>query len=417
VLLDVAVGAGAVEVCKYLLEFHETKPTRETLKMAVASDSLELLRLIWARVPSEQHVRGDLLEVAADFHRNEPLMWLFRASTVFEQELFFVFALEARVADGLLEVQRDGIRPWLRGTRETAAKFREAGGIELGEPPEEFSSDGGWWEDAQGVIRAIGVRSIEPWTGTMTNALMEDRGQVVGVVLPGGVTAMSGDAFNNCQKLRWLVIQPGCVKIGDGTTTMIEYGYAAHAGYHGHVYDLVCEGAVAGCSSLVNVTIPSSVTMIGGHAFRECLNLKRLTIPSSVTSIGPEAFYNSGLMRLTIAPIVMSIGRWLLHVDTSFVGRDERLGECFQGMFGLVGGGHSVERNWHREWRFPRVLGVVGADAPVKRDQHRGLGVRQLLPIAAADDSFDREEHRAPGVQQLFWIDPTGDLFGRDAHR
>jgi hypothetical protein len=110
-MLDVAVGAGAVEVSKCLLEFHGAKPTRETLKMAISIGNNELVRMIWARLPSEQHSRGDLLEVAADFHHGDPLRWLFRDSTVFEQELFFTFALEGHVADGLLEVRREGGLP------------------------------------------------------------------------------------------------------------------------------------------------------------------------------------------------------------------------------------------------------------------------------------------------------------------
>jgi hypothetical protein len=144
VLLDVSVGAGAVEVSKCLLEFHRAKPTRETLKMAISSGNLELIRLIWARLPDEQHSRSDLLEVAADFHREEPLRWLFRDSNVFEQERFFMFALEGHLADGLLELLGEGVLLWWWRTRDFGAKCREAGEIAFGEPPEGFWTDGGW---------------------------------------------------------------------------------------------------------------------------------------------------------------------------------------------------------------------------------------------------------------------------------
>jgi hypothetical protein len=63
-LLDVSVDAGAVEVSKCLFEFHGARPTRETLKMAISSGTLDLIRLLWSRLPGEQHSRGDLLEVA-----------------------------------------------------------------------------------------------------------------------------------------------------------------------------------------------------------------------------------------------------------------------------------------------------------------------------------------------------------------
>jgi hypothetical protein len=80
-LLDIAVGSGSVEVTKCLLEFHGAKPTRETLKMALSSGDLELIRLMWQRLPGEHENRFDLMEVAADFHREEPLAWLLRDAT------------------------------------------------------------------------------------------------------------------------------------------------------------------------------------------------------------------------------------------------------------------------------------------------------------------------------------------------
>ena len=60
---------------------------------------------------------------------------------------------------------------------------------------------------------------------------------------------------------------------------------------------------------MTSLTIPSSVTEIGGSAFSGCSGLTSLTIPSSVTSIGEFAFYGcSGLTSLTIPSSVTSIG-------------------------------------------------------------------------------------------------------------
>jgi len=44
------------------------------------------------------------------------------------------------------------------------------------------------------------------------------------------------------------------------------------------------------CSGLTSITIPNSVTSIGGGAFRDCRSLTSVTIPNSVTSIGNRAF-------------------------------------------------------------------------------------------------------------------------------
>ena len=67
--------------------------------------------------------------------------------------------------------------------------------------------------------------------------------------------------------------------------------------------------AFKGCSGLTSVTIPNSVTNIGGSAFYNCSGLASVTIPNSVTSIGHEAFYNcSGLTSVRIPNSVTSIG-------------------------------------------------------------------------------------------------------------
>ena len=59
------------------------------------------------------------------------------------------------------------------------------------------------------------------------------------------------------------------------------------------------------CKSLTSVTIPNSVTSIGGGAFYECTSLTSVTIPNSVTSIGDYAFSGcSGLTSVNITDLV-----------------------------------------------------------------------------------------------------------------
>ena len=67
--------------------------------------------------------------------------------------------------------------------------------------------------------------------------------------------------------------------------------------------------AFEGCSGLTSITIPNSVTSIGSSAFYRCSSLTSITIPNSVTSIGYEAFREcSGLTFITIPSSVTSIG-------------------------------------------------------------------------------------------------------------
>ena len=66
-----------------------------------------------------------------------------------------------------------------------------------------------------------------------------------------------------------------------------------------------------GCSSLTSVTIPNSVTTIGGEAFRDCRSLTSVTIPNGVTTIGGDAFSDcSSLTSVTIPNSVTTIGGW-----------------------------------------------------------------------------------------------------------
>jgi hypothetical protein len=63
------------------------------------------------------------------------------------------------------------------------------------------------------------------------------------------------------------------------------------------------------CKSLTSVTIPNSVTSIGGSAFSGCSGLTSVTIPNSVTSIGIRAFENcKSLVSVTIPSSVTHIG-------------------------------------------------------------------------------------------------------------
>ena len=75
-----------------------------------------------------------------------------------------------------------------------------------------------------------------------------------------------------------------------------------------------------GCTTLQNITIPDSVTIIGSSAFYYCIGLQSITIPDSVTSIGSIAFGScEGLTSVTIGSGITSIGVQAFIFCTSLV--------------------------------------------------------------------------------------------------
>ena len=71
----------------------------------------------------------------------------------------------------------------------------------------------------------------------------------------------------------------------------------------------ICPRAFYCQSGLTSVTIPNSVTTIGGMAFSNCTGLTSVTIPNGVTTIGEEAFaYCTELTTVTFPNSIISIG-------------------------------------------------------------------------------------------------------------
>lgn len=64
----------------------------------------------------------------------------------------------------------------------------------------------------------------------------------------------------------------------------------------------------AGCSNLVEVDLPSTLTVIGGGAFEKCESLAKLTLPDSVEYVGNFAFFHCD----SLSDVV--IGRGVAHI-------------------------------------------------------------------------------------------------------
>jgi hypothetical protein len=324
-LLDVAFGVGSVGVAKYLLEFHSAVPTRETLRAALSVGNLELIRLAWQRLPEEQVSRVDLLEVAADFHREEPLAWLIRDATDLEREVFAEFALERHLADALLVAFESGQRIWSRRCRALVGEWPAVRGIDLYEAPEGLSGGVGWVVYAGGRVvplpatwgdfvlpaadRDRVVRVTSPWAATG----LGERGfsgcyWLLRVNLPVALSRIGNYAFLNCHALARLRLPPGVTDIGDF--------------------------AFAGCMALRALDLPDGLVSIGDWAFDCCACLTRISIPSSVTRVSNWVF--NGCFGLANP----SVPDWVASVDFNY----HRAGVGDRGMLDGIGSQRTAER-------------------------------------------------------------------------
>ncbi len=137
------------------------------------------------------------------------------------------------------------------------------------------------------------------------------------VTIPNNVTSIAWSAFSNCSGLTSIDVASENTHYSsiDGVLynyaqdTLIQCPGAKTSVTIPNSVTSIGGGAFYGCSGLISVTIGNNVTSIGDDAFYECSGLISVTIPNSVTSIGDYAFYGcSGLISVTIGNNVTSIG-------------------------------------------------------------------------------------------------------------
>ena len=134
------------------------------------------------------------------------------------------------------------------------------------------------------------------------------------IELPNSVTSIEAAAFEDCNELYNIEIPNSVIFIGNnafnGTAWfnnqpdgLVYAGLVAYQ-YKGIMPDDsnvelkegtlgIAGSAFSGCSGLVSINIPNTVTNIGNGAFGGCTNLTTISIPNSVTHIGEGAFINT----------------------------------------------------------------------------------------------------------------------------
>ena len=162
--------------------------------------------------------------------------------------------------------------------------------------------------------RCSGLTSLIIGNGVkyIREAAFEDCNSLTSVTIPSSVTYIDESAFNGCSSITKVTVP----QAGVNMHYVFPNGYRSIREIHwaGEI-TTIYDNAMSRCSNLMSVTIPTSVTNIGGHAFEDCSSLTAVTIPNSVTNLWSGTFSGcSSLASVTIPDSIESIG-WCAFAD------------------------------------------------------------------------------------------------------
>jgi hypothetical protein len=158
-----------------------------------------------------------------------------------------------------------------------------------------------------------------------TELIIYPEGKTGVYTIPNSVTDVRGYAFMDARNLREITIPSSVTTVGNSTFSNIPnlttlnintssiprqiFSRSLVTVNFGNEVKEIPDRFFENFTNLTSVTIPNSVTSIGGAAFANT-NLTSVTIPNSVTSIEAAVFANTNLIEITIPSSVMSIGDW-----------------------------------------------------------------------------------------------------------
>ena len=139
-----------------------------------------------------------------------------------------------------------------------------------------------------------------------------DSSGLTSVTIPGSVASIGSGAFQQMPSLLSVIIQEGVTTLplraffNNFAPTIVNVSLPS-------TLTSIGESAFRG-AAITSLTIPNSVTSIGNSAFERSL-LTSVVIGESVIEIGDEAFYSTDLTTLTIPNSVTNIGAYAFAVN------------------------------------------------------------------------------------------------------
>ncbi|MBQ3344846.1 MAG: leucine-rich repeat protein, partial [Kiritimatiellae bacterium] len=166
-------------------------------------------------------------------------------------------------------------------------------------------------------IKSVGARAFAGCT------------QLSGVVFGEGLVEIGAESFDGCWRMLSVSLPLSVTNVVStafrGCTSLTGVAIPTHGGrvsnwfapIYSQIRDVtlledeldICVGMFKGCSSLMSIHLPDSVTNIAAQAFYGCSSLTEVRLPESLSTLGSEAFRNcSSLTAAALPENVTSIG-------------------------------------------------------------------------------------------------------------
>lgn len=134
--------------------------------------------------------------------------------------------------------------------------------------------------------------------------------EIATINIPNGVDSIGNSAFNGCKALKGIVIPSTIKTIGD-------YAFARSGVESADLSGMSASGKIgvkvfSNCDKLANVVLPINCTAIVAGMFSGCSSLTQISLPTSIESIGEEAFMQTGLKSIDLSgcTALKTIGMW-----------------------------------------------------------------------------------------------------------
>ena len=130
---------------------------------------------------------------------------------------------------------------------------------------------------SDGVLTISGTGEMADFDPALSDG---NKAVITSIVIGEGVTTIADNAFEECENVASVSIPASVTSIGGSAFS---------------------QAGTSATTMTVTIAAGSNLATIGGDAFSFCSSLETITIPSSVTTIGTRAFVMSGLTSVTLA--------------------------------------------------------------------------------------------------------------------